>query len=242
MNPTGKIFVIVPCYNEAECIVPVITELKSHVPDAHVVLVDDASTDSTTSVIRTIVDDRTTLLSLATNLGIGGAVQSGFIYAVQHGAEYALKFDGDGQHPADKIAELLKPLKDGEADLVIGSRFMEENEGFKSTFLRRIGIRFFCILNSLLLRQVVVDNTSGFRAYNRKALEFAAKYYPSFDYPEPEEVILFGRNGFRIKEISTPMRHRAGGRSSINLKRSAYFMVKVTFAILMTAMRPKIRK
>lgn len=242
MNPTGKIFVIVPCYNEAECIVPVISELKSYVPDAHVVLVDDASTDSTVSVIRNIVDDRTALLALATNLGIGGAVQAGFIYAVQHGAEYALKFDGDGQHPADKIAELLKPLKDGEADLVIGSRFMEENEGFKSTFLRRIGIRFFCILNSLLLRQIVVDNTSGFRAYNRKALEFAAKYYPSFDYPEPEEVILFGRNGFRIKEIPTPMRSRAGGQSSINLKRSAYFMVKVTFAILMTAMRPKIRK
>lgn len=242
MTIPEKLFIIVPCYNEAECIAPVLKELRLCLPDANIVLIDDASSDRTAEIITTIMDEKMTLLSLTTNLGIGGAVQTGFIYAAQHGAEYAVKFDGDGQHPADKIAELLEPLTTGEADLVIGSRFMEENDGFKSTILRRIGIRFFSILNSLVLRQTIGDNTSGFRAYNKPALEFAAKYYPSFDYPEPEEVVLYGRNGFRIKEVSTPMRSRVGGRSSINLKRSTYYMIKVTFAILMTAMRPKIRE
>lgn len=237
-----KLFIIVPCYNEAECIVPVIKELRANLPDAHIVVIDDASSDSSVEVVRSISDEKLTLLALATNLGIGGAVQTGFIYAALNGAEYAVKFDGDGQHPADMITTLLVSLLDNSADLVIGSRFMADNDGFKSTFLRRIGIKFFAIVNSFLLKQRIIDNTSGFRAYNRVALEFAAEHYPSFDYPEPEEVVLFVHNNFRIKEVPVSMRGRAAGSSSINLRRSAYYMIKVTFAILMTAMRPKIRR
>ena len=237
-----NLFIIVPCYNEAECIVSVIKELKAHLPDAHLVIIDDASSDASVEVVKSVLDEKITLLPLATNLGIGGAVQTGFIYAALNGAEYAVKFDGDGQHPADMIATLLSPLLDDSADLVIGSRFMANNDGFKSTFLRRIGIGFFAIVNSLLLKQRIIDNTSGFRAYNRAALEFAAKYYPSFDYPEPEEVVLFAHNNFRIKEVPVSMRDRVAGSSSINLRRSAYYMIKVTFAIFMTAMRPKIRR
>lgn len=242
MHIDGKVFIIIPCYNEAECIISVVKELRANVGDAHIVLVDDASSDSTNEIIQSILDEKMTLLSLATNLGIGGAVQAGFIYAVQNDAEYAVKFDGDGQHPADKVYELLIPLITKEADFVIGSRFINGNNGFKSTFIRRIGIRFFSIINSLLLKQVVVDNTSGFRAYSKLALAFVAKYYPSFDYPEPEEVVLLVKNGFRLKEIAVPMRNRLSGCSSIRLNHSVYFMIKVTFAILMTAMRSKIRE
>jgi len=153
-----------------------------------------------------------------------------------------VKFDGDGQHPASGIEALLKPLETGEADLTIGARFLEGNRGYHSTFSRRIGILIFELLNSLLIGQRITDNTSGFRAYNRQALEFAAQYYPSFDYPEPEEVILMARNGYRIREVSVEMLARQGGRSSIGKRRAVYYMCKVIFAVLMAAIRPRIRR
>ncbi len=114
--------------------------------------------------------------------------------------------------------------------------------GYHSTFSRRIGILIFELLNSLLIGQRITDNTSGFRAYNRQALEFAAQYYPSFDYPEPEEVILMARNGYRIREVSVEMLARQGGRSSIGKRRAVYYMCKVIFAVLMAAIRPRIRR
>lgn len=237
-----RLCVVIPCHNEEACIDNVLAELEQRLPGATLAVVDDASTDRSREIIRKRLGERCILLALPFNLGIGGAVQTGLRYAEQNGFEYAVKFDGDGQHPASGIEALLKPLETGEANLTIGARFLEGNRGYHSTFSRRIGILIFELLNSLLIGQRITDNTSGFRAYNRQALEFAAQYYPSFDYPEPEEVILMARNGYRIREVSVEMLARQGGRSSIGKRRAVYYMCKVIFAVLMAAIRPRIRR
>jgi len=239
MPSNEKICVIVPCHNEGGCIGKVLDDLASALPGATLLVVDDASDDDSSGIAS---GRGAVALRLPVNLGIGGAVQTGLKYAVRNGFRYAVKFDGDGQHLASELPALLKPVLAGEADLSIGSRFLGEVEGFKSTFARRIGIWIFRLVNSLLIGKLVTDNTSGLRAYGPAALDFAARHYPSFDYPEPEEVVLMGRNGFEIVEIPVEMAPRLAGSSSINFKRSVYFMGKVLLAVFMTAMRPRIRK
>lgn len=236
----GEVCIVIPCHNEAACIRGVLDSLRRSQPEASLVVVNDCSTDATGEVLAG--ESGITVLTLPVNLGIGGAVQTGLMYAARNGFRYAVKFDGDGQHPADLVDELLAPIREGRADLVIGSRFLGDVNGFKSTSMRRVGIRFFRCLNSALVGRRMTDNTSGFRAYSREALIFAEEHYPSFDYPEPEEVVLMSRNGFRILEIPTPMRERSGGVSSINFWKSAYFMVKVFFSVVVAALRPRIRK
>ena len=239
-KPSEAICIIIPCHNEAQCIESVLQNLRRHMPDAHYVFVNDASTDQTEQIIRRNADEKVTLLNLPVNLGIGGAVQTGLIYAWRNGFDYAVKFDGDGQHLAEEINAILEPIRNGKADLVIGSRFLTNNSGFKSTFMRRLGIWIFRILSSLLTGRTITDNTSGFRAYGKRALEFAAKYYPAFDYPEPEEVILFLHNHYRVEEIPVAMAERKGGSSSINHIKAVYYMVKVVFSVFMAALRPRI--
>jgi glycosyltransferase involved in cell wall biosynthesis len=168
-------------------------------------------------------------------LGIGGAVQTGFKYADRHGYEAAIQFDADGQHLAGEIAKLLQPLVAGEADVVLGSRFLGL-KSFRSTFARRIGIAMFSFVNSLLVGQPISDNTSGFRAYNRRAIGFLARHYP-IDYPEPEAVVLLKRNGFSLKEVPVAMQARQGGISSIHGLGSGYYMIKVMLAVAMTRLR-----
>ena len=207
------------------------------------IMVNDGSVDNTAKIIREKAEknDHVILIDLPLNLGIGGAVQAAFRYAAVNGFDYAVKVDGDGQHPASEINKLLVPLLENRADMVIGSRFLEK-EGFQSTFCRRIGIVFFKYLISVLVRQKITDNTSGFRAYNRRAMEFARNHYPSFDYPEPEEVVLMAKNGFRISEIPIQMECRQGGVSSISPLKAAYYMLKVGFSVLMAAIRPAVRR
>lgn len=236
----NDICVIVPCFNEEDNILKVLDDLSHHLPGCRIVVINDASTDG--SAKKVSQNPLAELISLPCNLGIGGTVQTGLKYAARHGFKYAVKFDGDGQHKASEIASLMKPVLDGIADVSIGSRFIGTGEGFQSTLPRRIGIGVFRILNSLLIGQIVTDNTSGFRAYNELALNFLARHYPSFDYPEPEEVVLLGRNSFRITEVSTPMEARNGGVSSINTMKSVYYMIKVILAILMVSIRPKLRR
>ncbi|MCX7883177.1 MAG: glycosyltransferase family 2 protein [Brevinematales bacterium] len=233
-----KVLVIVPAYNEEEAIARVIDDLRSHVPDFDILVVSDGSRDRTASIAR---KKGVSVVELPTNLGIGGAVQTGLKYAYRYGYDVAVQFDGDGQHVASEITKLLDPLKEGRADAVIGSRFLPgQKSSFQSTIGRRIGIWFFEILNSLLIRQRITDNTSGFRAYNKEVIDFMVYNYPT-DYPEPEAVILLGRNRFRIVEVPTEMRERVGGKSSIFGWRSAYYMIKVTLAIVMTALRYRLR-
>ena len=238
-----KTALLIPCYNEEKCVADVIDAITRELPDCFMIMVNDGSVDKTAQIIRRKAEenDHVILLDLPLNLGIGGAVQTAFRYAAANGFGFAVKVDGDGQHPASEINKLLAPLLENKADMVIGSRFLEK-EGFQSTFCRRFGILFFRFLISLLVGQTITDNTSGFRAYNRRALEFAQNHYPSFDYPEPEEVVLMAKNGFRISEIPIQMECRQGGVSSISPRKAAYYMCKVCFSVLMAALRPAVRK
>lgn len=237
----SKIFVIVPCYNEEECITETLQTLRKEMPTVRIVAVNDGSSDRTLEKLQYFNDSNLTILDIPVNSGIGTAMQTGLLFAERNGADFAVKFDGDGQHPATMIPALLKEVSSG-SDLVIASRFLKKNGGFQSTFCRRFGIYTFRYLSKILTGCMITDATSGFRAYNRSALEFAARYYPSFDYPEPEESILFLRNSFKVKEIPCEMLERQGGRSSIRPHKALYFMFKVSFAMIMASLRERKRK
>jgi glycosyltransferase involved in cell wall biosynthesis len=236
-----KVAIIVPCFNEEENITGVIDDILANAPqneEWHIIMVNDCSTDDTLAKLQ--ADGRAIILDLPCNSGVGAAVQTGFKYASANNFDYAVKFDGDGQHRGDYISVLLDALKNAKADFVIGSRFIEKNsEGFKSTAARRFGIRFLQVLIKLFTGYSASDPTSGFRAYNKKALRFATRYYPSFDYPEPEEIVLMQKNGFKVMDIFTEMRERQGGKSSISACKAVYYMLKVGFAIFMVSLRSK---
>lgn len=232
--------IIVPAFNEAGNIGAAIASLQAANPLWQILVVNDGSTDMTSAVAKD--SGKALVVDLPCNLGIGGAVQTGFKYAVRNDYAYAVKFDGDGQHKAEEISHLLQMVIAQQADVVIGSRFLEDSKGYRSTRFRRLGIRLFEVINSLLVGQRITDNTSGFRAYNRNAIKFLAQHYPSFDYPEPEEVILLARNGFAIREVPVAMKERLHGKSSISTSLSFYYIVKVVLAVLMTAVRPRIRE
>ena len=233
-----KHLIIIPAYNESKNICEVINSLDGLGRDFEILVVNYGSKDDTVTHARTT--GRAVVVDLACNLGIGGAVQTGFIYAARHGFEVVIKFDGDGQHLASEIEALLKGLRVDGVDVVIGSRFLAEG-GFKSTFSRRLGIRILEMVNSFCLGRRVRDNTSGFRAYNRQSIVFLAENYPAIDYPEPEEVVLLARHGFNVVEVPVRMAPRQGGNSSISPGRSLHYMAKVLLAILMTHLRPVVK-
>lgn len=234
----ADILAIVPAYNEEGNIAAAIEDLRGIDTELDILVINDGSNDNTGEAARSTGE--ALVLDLPANVGIGGAVQTGFKYALRNDYQIAIQFDGDGQHLAAEIPKLLHMIIDGGANMAIGSRFLGPREGFRSTFLRRIGIRMFQVLNSLLIGQRITDNTSGFRAYNREAIEFLARHYP-VDYPEPEAIILLGKNGFRIAEAATVMRERRGGDSSIGGLTGLYYMLKVMLAVVMTALRKPLR-
>ncbi len=233
-----KYIIIIPAYNESDTIAAVVDSLDDLAMELDILVINDGSEDDT--AIRARACKRAGVIDLACNLGIGGAVQTGFIYAARNNFDIAVKFDGDGQHLASEIEVLLQALQGKEVDVVIGSRFLTDG-GFKSTFSRRFGIRLLELVNSFCLGRRLRDNTSGFRAYNRRAIEFLAENYPAIDYPEPEEVVLLARNGFNIVETAVAMAPRQGGNSSISPGRSLHYMAKVLLAILMTHLRPVVK-
>lgn len=198
------------------------------------VFVNDCSKDNTLSLLKSF---NAKVLDLPVNLGIGGAVQAGYKYALLHKFDIAIQLDGDGQHPSDQIINLIQPILSEEADVVIGSRFLLK-EGFQSSFMRRLGINYFKFLNKFLVNKTITDNTSGFRALNFNALKVVCNYYPD-EYPEPEAVILFSLNNLKIKEIPVIMRERIGGKSSISSFKSIYYMIKVSLAIFFIYLRLK---
>lgn len=229
--------IIIPVYNESSNIGRIITEISEKFPDYDILVVNDASTDGSGSIAE--ASGNAAVVNLPYNLGIGGAVQTGFKYAREKDYDVALQFDGDGQHQVSEISKLIKVIEEGDTDVVIGSRFNKKTEGFTTHTLRRIGIRIFQLLSYMMIRQRITDHTSGFRAYNRKAFCFLANYYPT-DYPEPEVVILLGRNHFVMKEVFTQMLRRQGGVSSIPIARGPYYMVKVMLAMFMASIRSRI--
>lgn len=233
----SDVLIIIPVYNESENIKKLILELKNIFPEYDILVVDDASTDKSGEIAEST--NRATIIHLPINLGIGGCVQTGYKYARKFNYNYALQFDGDGQHKVEEINKLIKPLRLKEADVVIGSRFNIKHNGFKSDIPRRIGIKIFELLSYLLIRQHITDHTSGFRSYNKKAINFLADNYPT-DFPEPEVIILLGRNNFVIKEVFTQMLKRQGGVSSISLAKGPYYMMKVILSMFMASMRSRI--
>lgn len=221
-----RVLVIIPAYNEAASLPAVIQDLRAWYPAADPLVVNDGSSDGTATIARQL---GVPVLDLPYNLGIGGAVQTGLLYAARERYAYAVQFDGDGQHRADQLAALLAPVIAGRADVAIGSRFLLPHS-YHVPLARRCGIAIFKAVNVLIVGQTITDNTSGFRAYGRDALTFLSREYPH-DYPEPESVVTLCRNGYRIIEVPTQMRERQGGRSSITLFRSIYYMCKVLLAI-----------
>lgn len=235
----ARILIIIPAYNEEQNIDNVIKSLHDTDASYDCVVINDGSKDDTQR--KAEASGLATVIQLPSNLGIGGAVQTGFKYAFYKDYDYAIQFDGDGQHLATEIPKILAPLQSSEYDVCIGSRFVEKTLGFQSTFMRRVGIRIFELMNHLLIRKKITDSTSGFRAYNKEAIAFLAANYPT-DYPEPETIVLLGKNDFRIREVSVEMIERQGGESSISGLKSAHYMIKVILAMLMTAQRPKNRR
>lgn len=235
-----KTAAIVPAYNEAQSIAAVVSELnevaQASAIDLTVVVVNDCSTDSTAAIIDELPCKA---LHLPVNLGIGGAVQTGFRYALENGFDAAVQIDGDGQHPAEAIALLLKHLQQHNCDVVIGSRFIT-GKGFQSSTMRRIGIRWFSQLNYMLTGMRITDTTSGLRLFGKKALVMVCNWYPD-EYPEPEILIQFARAKMNVQEVPVQMRERQGGTSSIDSIRAVYYMWKVTLGILFTRFR-KIEK
>ena len=236
MTTTQTILVIVPCYNEEEAIASVVADLTNvraqYGLRLDVLVVNDCSRDKSLAVIQQL---DCLYLDLPVNLGIGGAMHSGYRYAYSHGYDIAVQMDGDGQHPAEELIKILQPIIERKADIVIGSRFIEKS-GFQSTAIRRVGIRYFRWLNELLIHKTVHDSTSGFRAFNRRTIEVANDYYPD-EYPEPESIVQFGLYNLQILEVPIIMRERQGGVSSINSSQALYYMLKVSLGILFTYFR-----
>ena len=238
---TKKIVAIVPAYNEEEAITGVVNEINALAESQNllidVVVVNDCSKDSTSEVISKL---KCIALNLPINLGIGGAVQTGFKYALENGYDYAIQIDGDGQHPASEIPKIVNAAVNEGFDVVIGSRFISK-EGFQSSAFRRFGINYFKWLNHFLVDTIVNDSTSGFRLINRKVMEIVSEYYPD-EYPEPEAIIIYSLNNFKIGEVPVTMRERQGGVSSIGSFASVYYMFKVSLAIIFTFTRMKFKK
>lgn len=234
----NETLIIIPAYNEAWNIEKLLVELKQHNPNCDILVINDASADGTGRLAMNT--GLAEVINFPFNMGIGASVQAGFKFANKFGYNYVLQVDGDGQHLPEQVNRLKKLVQLNKCDVVIGSRFVKKNtDGYRSTFLRRLGIQLFKFVSMLLIQKRINDCTSGFRAYNRKAIKFLSKNYPS-DYPEPEAVILLGKNNFKISEVHTPMADRHGGKSSIS-RRGFFYMAKVLLAMCMTAIRPKVK-
>ena len=229
-NPL-KVVVIIPCYNEEANVLKLYTEIKSIIFSKlfHVesIFINDCSTDSTKDILQ---ENNIPHIDLPVNLGIGGAVQTGFKYALRNGFDIAVQMDGDGQHPPRELDKILKPFLTKDVDVVIGSRYITK-EGFQSSSLRRFGINYFKKLNQLLIGVTINDSTSGYRALNKKTMEIVSEYYPD-EYPEPETIVLYALNQLKIKEVPVTMRERQGGESSIRAYKTIYYMFKVTLGTI----------
>lgn len=227
-----KKLIIIPAYNEETNIERTIEAIKKDSSGFDYVIINDCSTDKTKKICE---EKGYNIINLPINLGIGGAVQTGYKYAVQNGYDMAVQVDGDGQHNPQFLKEMAEYLEENNLDMVIGSRFIEK-EGFQSTGVRRVGIQFFTVLIKILTGQIITDPTSGLRMIGKNVLEIFAVDYPK-DYPEPESVVAILRKKMKVREIPVVMNERQGGVSSISLKKSVYYMIKVTLAMIIERIR-----
>ena len=224
--------IIIPAYNEEENIERTVMAIQEKAKDFDYIIVNDCSTDSTKTICE---NNGYNIINLPVNLGIGGAVQTGYKYGYRNGYDLAVQVDGDGQHDPAFLKEMVSFMEMNKCDMVIGSRFIKK-EGFQSSGTRRIGIKYFTFLIKLLTGATITDPTSGLRLINKDVMKLFASDYPK-DYPEPESVVSILRKKKRVKEIPVIMRNREGGVSSISVKKSVYYMIKVTLAILIECIR-----
>jgi glycosyltransferase involved in cell wall biosynthesis len=230
----NKILIIIPAYNEEESLPGVIQDLRKHIPEADILVVDDGSRDRTADIAR---QAGVSVTSLPFNLGIGGAMQAGYKYAFEKEYDVAIQVDGDGQHAPKEIRKLFENLIKNGNDMTIGSRFLGGSE-YRASLMRRVGIAILSMVVSVLIRQKVTDPTSGFRAASRKAIQLFTLDYPQ-DYPEPEVLVLLSRNGLKIEEVPVKIEQRSFGESSITNIRAIYYMIKVLLAILVDCFKKK---
>ncbi len=222
-----KILVIIPCYNEAESICSVVENLKKNCPDVDYVVINDCSTDKSAEILRT---HGYNYLDLPVNLGIGGGVQCGYRYARENGYDITVQMDGDGQHDPAYLYDVIRPVAQGALDMCIGSRFITK-EGFQTSFMRRVGIRFLSWLIHFLTGCRVLDVTSGYRACGKELTAVFADEYAQ-DYPEPEAILRSVKAGYQVGEVPVIMVERKNGVSSINAFKSIYYMVKVSLSLV----------
>ncbi len=229
----SETIVLIPAYNEEKCLATLLDEVITKVPELDLIVIDDGSTDRTESIIEQKGVDS---LFLPCNLGVGGAVQAGFQHAYESGYKYAVRIDGDGQHPPEEIPKLIEAMKSSEADLVIASRFLGGNS-YRNTLIRHCGISFIAKFLSLVCKQKVTDPTSGFQLANRKLLYLFAHVYPT-DYPEPEALALMRRQGYEFIEAPVHFRNRIGGNSTIKGWGTLYYVFKVLLALIVDRVKP----
>lgn len=239
MTNMKKVLLIIPVFNESLNIRSTVDQVLGYCPgggyELEYLVINDGSTDATEQICH---ENGIHCMTLVRNLGIGGAVQSGYLYAQEKGYDIAVQFDGDGQHDIRCLDTLLQPILLGMADFTIGSRFIDRTSSFQSTALRRVGIRYLSCMIGLLFGARITDPTSGFRAASAPVISFLAKNYP-VDYPEPESIVSLLQNGFSISEVQVNMFQREEGKSSIDFRRSVYYMCKVSLAILCISFQRK---
>lgn len=230
-----RVLMIIPAYNEENSIVSTVkslskANLKGDTLDY--VIINDGSKDNTKKVCE---ENKLNFVNLPVNLGIGGAVQTGYKYALEHDYDVAIQFDGDGQHDAAYIKNLVNEIKDG-ADIAIGSRYVAELSEFKSTFIRRVGIKFLSLLIKICTGKRIYDPTSGFRASNKEIINMFANEYPT-DYPEPDTIVTVIKKGYKVSEIPVKMKERTSGKSSLSSPiKAMFYMIKVSVAIILSSM------
>lgn len=230
-----RVLIIIPAFNESKGIARLIGELRKNHPEYDLIVINDGSSDNTAIIAE---EAGAPVINLPYNLGIGGAVQTGFKLALRDQYDVAVQLDGDAQHDPKYLSHIIEPVASGRLDLCIGSRFMQTNTGFQSTFTRRIGIRFFSSLLTLITGIPLTDPTSGFRATGKTLIPHFPAYY-RIDFPEPEALQMAKRLGKKIGEVPVKMRKRLGGVSSIRSLKTVYYMIKVTLAILIDTLKRK---
>lgn len=234
MESEKKTLVIIPAFNEEESVGKVVEEVKIQLPGMDALVVNDGSSDLTSEIAQS---KGAIVLDLPFNLGIGGAMQTGYKYAYEKGYDIAIQVDGDGQHDPSEIPKLLHALEEEKADVAIGSRFIGDSE-YKSSVMRRLGSLILSKAISIIVGQKLTDPTSGFRAANRRAIQLFSVNYPQ-DYPEPEAMVLLHQCGLTMKEIPVRINQRYSGESSITKIRSIYYMVKVLLAIFVDCFKKR---
>ncbi len=231
LNCPPRCLVIVPVFNERGSVGKVVDRLHRALPEFDVLVIDDGSTDDT---LRQVAP-KTAVVSLPFNLGIGGAMQTGYRYAALYGYDIAVQVDGDGQHRPSEVRRLVEYLARGKADLVVGSRFLETGR-YRQSLIRLTGAWLLRLLIRVLTGLTITDCTSGFRAANRRVIRAFAHWYPE-DYPEPEVILLLQRAGYRIGELHVRMRQRRNGQSSIGLLAGIFYVMKVTTCLILDTVR-----